>query len=202
MLQLARLTNSRIYFHPLTIAVWLACLAVLVHVSGVLARGDWSRFGLFTASMTSGFLLTGEFLTRNRFEAKATDLLQNDPSLQDFSNFYGKDKFFVATLGENMVIGLIGIQIDGKVATVKHWHVKATYRNRGLGWDLVEAVLERNKSEKKGGVGKVKIDTYNLQKRAEKSLKSHGFQLTGKEVTEPGILGIFGIKSRTWEKTL
>ena len=99
--------------------------------------------------MTAGFLIAGEWLTRSTFEAKATDILKSDSSLQDIQKFFGKDKFLVATLGETEVIGVVGLQIENRIGTVRYWHVKARYRERGLGWDLLETVIESNKWDEK-----------------------------------------------------
>jgi RimJ/RimL family protein N-acetyltransferase len=202
-LQLGRLANVRIYFHPVTLALWAACFAALVKVSGVLRTNDWGRTILFTLSMTSAFLITGEWLTRGRFEAKATDIMQSDSTLQDIQKYYGKDRFLVATLGGDEVIGVVGLQLDGKVGKVRHWHVKSTYRNRGLGWDLLEAAIANaSKGTKKNAIQRIECETYNLQLRAEKSLRDHGFERAGDDTYEPGILGFFGIRSRMWEKRL
>lgn len=203
-LQLARLSNARVYLHPLTLAVWALCLAGLTQVSGVLRTNDWGRFILFSASLTGGFLITGEWLTRSRFEAKATDIMKSDATLQDIQKYFGKDKFLVATLGveEVEVIGVVGLQVEGRVGTVRHWHVKARYRERGLGWDLLQGVIENSKGSKKHPLQRVQIETYNLQNRAEKTLKDHGFMRTGDDVKEPGFLGFFGVRTRTWVKQL
>lgn len=204
-LQLSRLSNSRIYFHPITLAVYALCLAGLTRWSGVLRTNDWGRMVLFTASMTAGFLIAGEWFTRTHFEAIATDIIKKDPSLDDVQRFFGKDKFLVATLGdpgEEEVIGMIGLQIEKGKATIRHWNVKAKYRNRGLGWDLVEGVLEKNPGTKKHPLKTVECETYNLQARAEKSLKDHGFVVSGKENYESGLLGFYGIRRRIWVKEL
>jgi len=157
---------------------------------------------LFMIVTTSGFLVTGEYLTRNRFEAKATDIVQNDPTLGDIPRYFGKDRFVVATLGGREIIGCCGLQIEGQVGTVRHWHVKYPYRNRGLGWDLLELVIEKGKAEKKNPLERIECNTYNLQKRAEKTLKDHGFGRIGGGVKEPGFLGLYGIQTRTWIKEL
>lgn len=170
--------------------------------SGVLVTKDWGRMVLFTASMTAGFLIAAEYFTRSHFEARATDILKKDPSLDDVQRFFGRDKFLVATLGETDVIGMIGLQIEKGKATIRHWNVKAKYRNRGLGWDLFEGVLEKNQGTKKYPLKTVECETYNLQSRAEKSLKSHGYKVVGPEVYEPGVLGFFGIRRRNWVKEL
>lgn len=152
--------------------------------------------------MTAGFLIAGEWLTRGVFEAKATDILKSDSSLQDIQKFFGKDKFLVATLGETDVIGVVGLQIEGGIGTVRHWHVKARYRERGLGWDLLEMVIETNKGTKKRSLKQIQCETYNLQTRAEKTLRDHEFQRSGDDVAEKGFLGWFGIRTRTWVKKL
>lgn len=128
-------------------------------------------------------------------------MIKSDPSLQDIQKFFGKDGFLVATLGKD-IIGVVGLHVEGRVGTVKHWHVKARYRNRGLGWDLLEGVIEMNKGSKKNSLQRVQCDTYNLQTRAEKTLKDHGFERMGNDVPEPGLLGRFGIRTRTWVKKL
>jgi N-acetylglutamate synthase-like GNAT family acetyltransferase len=152
--------------------------------------------------MTAGFLIAGEWLTRGVFEAKATDILKSDSSLQDIQKFFGKDKFLVATLGETDVIGVVGLQIESGIGTVRHWHVKARYRERGLGWDLLEMVIESNKGTKKRPLKQIQCETYNLQTRAEKTLRDHEFQRSGDDVAEKGFLGWFGIRTRTWVKKL
>jgi len=194
------------YFHPLTLALWAASLGILIQWSGVWRNGDWGRLMLFTASLTAGFLLVGEMINRGRFEDKAFNTMKSDLSLQDIQKYFGKDRFLVATLGEpnkeQEVIGVVGLQVEGRVAVVKHWDVKAKYRNRGLGWDLLEMVIERNKGTKKHPVQRIECKTYNLQIRAEKTLKDHGFERTGKDVSEPGFIGWFGVKTRTWVKKI
>jgi len=152
--------------------------------------------------MTSGFLISGEWLTRGRFEAKATDIMKSDSTLQDIKKFYGKDRFLVATLGGEEIIGVAGLLVEGKVGKVRHWHVKSTYRNRGLGWDLLEGVIANATATKKNAIQRVQCETYNLQIRAEKTLRDHGFERVGDDTYEPGLLGFFGIRSRTWEKKL
>jgi N-acetylglutamate synthase-like GNAT family acetyltransferase len=200
-LQLARLTNQKIYVHPITLAVYFATLAALITYSGVLPARDWGRTILFTAALTSGFLVAGEMVTRNRFEALATDMLQKDDSLLDIQKFFDKDKFLVATLGGEL-IGVVGLQVEGRVGTVRHWGVMAKYRSKGLGWDLLERVIANSKGTKKGGLKSIKCETYNLQARAEKSLKNHGFQRTGNEIREAAPIGWFGVKRRVWIKEL
>jgi len=157
---------------------------------------------LFTASLTAGFLIAAEWLTRSHFEARATEMIKEDPALDDVQRFFGKDKFLVATLGETDVIGVIGLEIEKGKATIRHWNVKAKYRSKGLGWDLVEGVLEKNQGTKKHPLKTVECETYNLQTRAEKSLKDHGFKIIGPEVYEPGVLGFFGIRRRNWVKEM
>jgi len=195
-----------VYFHPITLALWAGSLAVLIQWSGAWRNGDWGRLMLFTASLTSAFLLVPEMVNRGKFEDKASDIMKSDPSLQDIHNYFGKDRFLVAKLGEEgeeeEVIGVVGLQIEGPVALVKHWHVKAKYRSRGLGWDLLEAVIEGNKGSKIQPVQRIECTTYNLQARAEKTLKDHGFERTGNDVYETGWLGWVGIRTRTWVKKL
>jgi N-acetylglutamate synthase-like GNAT family acetyltransferase len=151
--------------------------------------------------LTAGFLLAGEWLTRAKFEAKVSSIMKSDASLHDIHKYYGNDKFLVATLGDE-VIGVVGMQTKGKVGTVRYWHVRARYRERGLGWDLLEMVIERNQGTKKHPLQSVQIRTYNLQKRAEKTLKDHGFKRTGNDEKEPGVVGWFGVRTRMWVKQL
>ena len=198
IVQLARLSNRKIYFHPYTLAIWSLLLAALVSFSGVLKTGDWGRALLFSVSLTGSILIAGEWVTRNHFEAKATEVLRADSSLQDFQKFYGRNRFLVATLGGDQVIGLVGLQIEGEVGTVNHWYVNALYRNRGLGWDLMEYVIKNAKESTKNSLRMVKCQTYNMQTRAEKSLRDHGFKRTGGDTPEPGLLGWFDVKTRTW----
>jgi hypothetical protein len=185
----------------MTIAAYFACLGGLIHFSNVMVTHDWGRLTLFTAALTSAFLVAGEMVTRSRFEALATNILRTDSSLLDIQKFFGNDKFLVATLGEE-VIGLVGLQIDGRTGIVRHWGVASRYRNRGLGWDLLDMVIANNKGSKKNGLQSVKCETYSLQERAEKSLKDHGFEPKGKQVKESGPIGWFGVKRRTWVKEL
>lgn len=141
-------------------------------------------------------------LTRHKYESIASNILKSDVSFLDIQKFFGKDKFLVATLGDE-VIGLVGLQTEGRVGTVRYWGVIARLRNRGLGWDLLERAIEGgNKGSKKNSLQSVRCETYNLQTRAEKTLKDHGFRLSGKEVRETGPVGWFGVKKRTWVKDL
>jgi len=200
-LQLSRLSNARTLFHPYILAVYAVLLALLVNWSGVLRTRDWGRLILFTASLTAGFILGVEWMNRSYFEAKTTEIVKSE-SLSNIQKFFGKDQCLVATLGEDEVIGVVGLRIDGKTATVQHWDVKAKYRNRGLGWDLLEMVIERSQGTKKNAFRRVQCETYNLQNRAEKSLRDHGFQRSGDLVKEPGPVGWFGVGKRTWVKML
>lgn len=201
-LQLSRLSNARIYLHPYTLGAWGLTLALLVQFSGMLNAG-WPIILLIMLTMTSGFLITGEFITRNRFEAKATEIIDSDLRLNDIPKYFGKDRFVVATLGGREIIGCCGLQIDGRVGIVRHWHVKFRYRGRGLGWDLLESVIEKGQeATKKNPLEKIECDTYNLQTRAEKTLKDHGFGRVGGDTVEPGLLGWYGIRTRTWIKEL
>ena len=175
---------------------------MLTHFSGVLRTRDWGRLILFSASLTAGFFIAGEWLTRGPFEAKATALMISDPALQNIPKYFGKDKFLVATLGKDQIIGLVGLQTEGGVGTVRHWHVKARFREKGLGWDLLSMVIENNPGTKKNPLQRVQIEAYNLQHRAEKTLKDHGFKRTDAEVKEPGILGFFGVSTRSWVKDM
>jgi RimJ/RimL family protein N-acetyltransferase len=152
--------------------------------------------------VTGGFLIAGEWMTRTRFEAKATDILKSDPSIQDIQKFFGKDRFLVATLGGEEVIGVVGLQVEGRIGIVRHWHVKATYRNRGLGWDLLDAVIKNSGGSKKHSLQRVQCQTYNLQTRAEKTLKDQGFKRIGNDSKEPGYIGWFGVRTRNWVKEL
>jgi len=200
-MQLARVLNTKIYMHPLTVALWAILLGILINYSRTLKTHDWGRLMLLMAALSSCFLVAVEFYTRARFETIATEQLK-EPSLENTSQFFGKpERFQVATLGGD-IIGCVGLHVEGRVGTLKHWHVFSRYRNRGLGWDLVEVVLESNKGTKKNALQKVKAQTYNLQKRAEKSLKDHGFKQEGKEVKLPGALGWFGVTTKTWVKEL
>src|SRR5271156_1752424 len=143
-MQLARVLNTKIYLHPVALALWAIVLGVLIHYSRSVQTHDWGRLMLLMAALSSAFLVGIEFFTRARFEKIATEQL-NDPSLQNISKFFGKaDRFQVATLGGD-AIGCVGLHVEGKVGTLMHWHVFSRYRNRGLGWDLVEMVLELNK---------------------------------------------------------
>jgi ribosomal protein S18 acetylase RimI-like enzyme len=191
----------RILFHPATVAVYVLLLALLIRVSGVLRTRDWGRLVLFTASLSAGFLLTVEWVTRNYFEAKATDMVQSD-SLANMQKYFGKDHVLVATLGGDEVIGVVALEVVKKDGIIWYWHVKSQYRNRGLGWDLVEMVIEQTKGTKKNALQRISCETYNLQNRAEKSLKDHGFERTGDDVREPHTIGWFGICRRTWVKKL
>jgi hypothetical protein len=187
--------------HPATIAIFLAFLGILIRYSGVSHTHDWGKLVLFTAAMISAFLIAGEWLTRTYFESLATSILDSDSSLLDVQKFFGKDKFLVATLG-NEVIGLVGLQIEGRVGTVRHWGVSAKYRNKGLGWDLLEMVIANSNRSKKQNLQSVKCETYNLQTRAEKTLKDHEFRQSGKAVRLSGPIGWYGVKQRMWVKDL
>ena len=177
-------------------------MAILIHWSGVLRTSDWGRLILLSASVTAGFIISVEWLTNNRFEAKATELLKSDPSLGDIQKFFGKDRFLVATLGGSEVIGCAGLYAQGGTGTVMHWHVKSQYRNRGLGWDLLDMVIANAKNAKKNAIQRVECETYSLQSRAEKTLRVHGFISTGQQVREDGPIGWFGVGRRTWAKNL
>jgi GNAT superfamily N-acetyltransferase len=203
-LQLSRLSNALIYLHPFFLALWGAALAVIYRYTRIFQKRDWGRGLLLLCCITSFFLVAVEWYNRTYWEKKTKALLDADATLKDIPKHYGKDRFLVATLGDDMLIGLVGLQVDGRIATVKHWHVKGKYRSRGLGWDLLQWVIEvARKGGKKGGsLQKVRCQTYNLQRRAEKTLKDHGFVRVGKTVVEPGLLGWFGVRLNTWEKTL
>jgi RimJ/RimL family protein N-acetyltransferase len=198
-LQLSRLSNGKIYLHPYTLGAWALSVALLCLASGVLTTGDWPRGLLFSLSLVGGILIAGEWKTRTHFEDKATNVLKYDPTLKDVDRYYGKDRLLVATLGGTQVIGVIGILVDKRVGIVKHWHVNGQYRNRGLGWDLMEMGI-KNAMGPKNTLQILECETYNLQTRAERSLTKNGFRRDGEEIPEPGILGRFGIKTRNWVK--
>jgi len=198
-LQLSRLSNARIFLHPYTLSVFVVGLSMLMYWSGVLKAYDSGRLILFSSSLVAVILITGEWTTRTHFENKATALIKSD--LADLHKHYGKDRFLVATLGGDRVIGTVGLEVKGRVGILKHWHIQGQYRNRGLGWDMVEMVISNARHVKKNPIHSVQGETYNLQTRAEKSLKQHGFQRTQEDVPE-GRLGLFGIVRRTWSKRL
>jgi len=191
----------RILFHPFTLAVYAVCLALLVRVSGVLRTHDWGKLMLLTASLSAAVIILAEWTTRPYFEEKATEILKSN-SLSNIQSYFGKDQVFVATLGDDEVIGVCALEIEKSTAIVVHWHVKSQYRNRGLGWDILEMVIDKAKTSKKNAIQRIQCETYNLQTRAEKSLKDHGFQPSGEQFKEFGVVGLFGVCRRTWVKTL
>ena len=203
-LQLSRLSNALVYLHPVPLALWAASLAVIYHWTNVLKYRDYGRMILLFCCVTTFFFVLAEWYNRSYFEAKAKKILDEDETIKDIPKYYGKDRFLVATLGDDEVIGLVGLTVEGRVGTVTHWHVKGRYRAKGLGWDLLQWVIEgANKGAKKNtSLQKVRCEVYNLQRRAEKTLRDHGFVKVGKVIVEPGILGWLGVRSQTWEKTL
>ena len=138
--------------------VFTVCFAILVRVSDVLRTRDWGRLVLFTASLCAGLILTSEWITRNHFEPKATEVVHSE-SLANIDSYFGKDHVIVATLGGDDVIGVIALEVNKKEGIVRYWHVKSQYRSRGLGWDLMEMVIERSKTSKKNALQRVSCET-------------------------------------------
>ena len=203
-MQLSRLSNALVYVHPVSVAVWAASLAAIFRWTHVFVYQDWGRLTLLFCCVTTFYLVLVEWYNRSYFEKKTKHVLEEDETLKDIPKFYGKDRFLVATLGNEEFIGLVALRVDGRVGTVTHWHVKSKYRERGLGWDLIGCVVDKadTGARRNASLRKIRCEAYNLQRRAEKTLKDHGFVKVGKPVAEPGILGWIGVRSYTWEKTL
>jgi RimJ/RimL family protein N-acetyltransferase len=188
--------------HPYFLGSFGIVLSILIRWSKVLSTGEWGRMVIFSASCIAGFFISVEWMTMAHFEAMATQKLKSDPSLGDIAKMYGKDRFLVATLGGTDLIGLVGLEVQGKTGIVKHWDIKSKYRNRGLGWDLLERAINNARSVKKNPITKVECQTYNLQVRAEKSLRDNGFKRSGKDEKEGGWVGWFGVERHGWVKEL
>jgi len=152
--------NNRVYFHPITIAIWFALSSIFVQYMNWWPIPALGWFGYLKpvpafASMAVPMMFFVDWINRPYFEEQTTEVLgesdlRNIPSHYSSKNGSG---FWILEYGDKFV-GLIALdatnkpdkssksEFKGKTATIRHFYVEEAFRGTNIQEDLLQHAVK------------------------------------------------------------
>jgi len=196
--------NSSAYFHPFTVAAWVAASCIFIQI--MQWWPDYEQFGWLSylkplpafASMAVPIMFLIDWNNRPAFEKLTQETLRK-PDIFDLAAYYSRSPssgLWILEHGQTFV-GLIAVDastdsttdadltkdvpLDLKkkgtsdVATIRHFYVEEQFRKTDIQDDLLQHALRRT-FEGDEKVKKVRIAYCTLARYLDKTLRKHGFR--------------------------
>lgn len=203
LMQRARLSNQYVFRSPIWLAMYLSAIAWASQRFEPWRTNDWGRWAFLCCAISALFLVGVDYFTYHHYEARTQGDLKADDFLQNPANYAKSktDKCWVAYYGDGLVgtIVLRKSEPKSKNAEIQHWYVRARYREKGLGGDLLEAAIDH---ARKANCTALIAKTTSINTRANKSLQKTGFK---KETANPDsnvYWRMLRMKCTTWSLDL
>ena len=203
MMQRTRLSNSYVYRSPIWLAVYLSGIAWASNKFEPWKYHDWGRWAFLCCAISALCLVSVDYFTYQYYESATRESAKNDVFLQDPEKYLrnGSAKAWVA-IYNNILAGTVLLRPCDSNATaeISHWYVRARYRNKGLGSDLLHEAIAAAQQQKK--TKNIKCATSTITARANKSLKSLGFKRASAKSNSNIYWRALRIKDYVWELDL
>lgn len=183
LMQRARLSNQYVFRSPIWLAMYLSGIAWATQRFEPWRTNDWGRWAFLCCAISALFLVGVDYFTYHHYEARTQGDLKADEFLQNPGR-HAKSKTYkcwVAYYGDGLVGTIVLKKVEPKSTTceIQHWYVRARYREKGLGGDLLEAAMQY---AKKTNCTILTAKTTSINTRANKTLQKTGFK---KDTAEP-----------------
>ncbi|BFZ53031.1 hypothetical protein PYCC9005_000054 [Savitreella phatthalungensis] len=208
LMQRVRLSNTYIYTSPIWLSGYTLAMAWSYARFSPHSTGDWGRWLFLAAAISASFLIGVDYFTYKYYERLTKEDHEQDQFLSNPALCLGDTKqdnrcvvaYFAGSLvGTCVTRRPLKPQAASREAELSHWNIKARYRSKGLGSDLLHTSLMHLKSS---GVAKVKAQTSTIQKRARLSLAKDGFKLIQTKPTDNIWFRLVGVTTQVWELDL
>ena len=237
LMQRVRLSNTFVYSSPQWLTMYILAISWSIYRFQPHVTNDWGRWLFLAAAISALFLVGVDYFTYRYYEAETKADHDRDAFLQNPANVLvtaaddekdvggggkkskgtksgggetTKSRCVVAYFAGNLVGTCLVRPVNlasGTEMEISHWNVKARYRNKGLGGDLLTDTLSYCKSTAAEGAGggilkSVVAKTTSIQRRAIATLKQEGFQLVDAKPVQNPYYRFVGVKEQTWRLDL
>lgn len=176
LMQRARLSNQYVYRSPIWLGMYLSTIAWATNKFQPYQTGEWGRWAFLCCALSAAFLVGVDYFTYHYYESNTKVTLEEDEFLQDPVKIASARnvKCWVAYYNDGIVGSIIlkRASPNSPNAEISHWYVRARYREKGLGGDLLQEAIQHAKSTK---CTALVAQTHSINKLANKSLKKSGF---------------------------
>lgn len=199
LMQRARLSNQYVFRSPVWLAMYLSSIAWATQRFEPWTTNDWGRWAFLCCAISALFLVGVDYFTYHHYEARTQGDLKADAFLQNPASCAKSktDKCWVAYYNDGLVGTIVFKKPESKStrAEIQHWYVRARYREKGLGGDLLETAIEHAKQTK---CTTLLANTTSINKRANKSLQKVGFRKDKAEPDNNVYWRMLRMKCTTW----
>lgn len=199
LMQRTRLSNQYVYSSPIWLGLYLSIIAWATNHIEPWKNSDWGRYAFLCCAISALFLVGVDYFTFFYYERLTKAASEDDKFLQNPKDFVKTKnaKCWVAYYNEGLVGTIVFRRDDAKSssASISHWNVRARYRDKGLGSDLLVEALQHAKLSK---CSNLMAQTTSINKRANKSLKQLGFRIVSTKPSANGYFRILRMKTLNW----
>lgn len=199
LMQRTRLSNQYVYKSPLWLSIYLSAIALATHHIEPWVYGDWGRWAFLCCAISALFLVGIDYVTYRYYEKDTKQTYDNDRFLRSPKDFVlSKSGKCWLAIYNNTLVGTIVADRSGsqsKSVEIKNWFVKARYRTKGLGGDLLREAVKQTKDTR--GT-KVFAKTSSINVQANRTLKKSGFSRTSASKDDNLFKRVFKMKNFQW----
>lgn len=177
LMQRTRLSNQYVYSSPIWLGIYLSAIAWATNHVNPWQTSDWGKWAFLCCAISALGLVGVDYFTYHYYESSTKQTLQSSEFLHDPYAFVKskKGKCWVAFYNDGLV-GTVALERPSPAsakAELTDWYVRARYREKGLGGDLLAKVIAHAKATKCTGLT---AKTTSINKRANKTLQKAGFE--------------------------
>lgn len=199
-MQRTRLSNQFVYRSPLWLGTYLTSIAWATQRFEPWVRGDWGRWMFLCCAISALYLVGVDYFTYSHYENKTKSAFNRDEFLQNPVQYMSnvQNHCWVAIYNEGLV-GCVVLTTCDTTASVVHWYVRARYREKGLGQDLMNEALQESRN---ANCAALNLWTSTINKRANKTLETSGFRKSQFRKETNFFWRLFGIRDIEWTLNL
>ncbi|CCG81873.1 protein of unknown function [Taphrina deformans PYCC 5710] len=199
LMQRTRLSNQYVYRSSIWLGIYLSAIAWATRIIEPWVRGEWGRWAFLCCAVSALFLVGVDYFTFFYYERLTTKAHKEDGFLQNPATFVNSKmgKCWVAFYNEGLVGCIVVKRTSTKSANaeITHWYVRARYRDKGLGGDLLQKALQYCTETK---CSNLTARTATINTRANKTLKKTGFEKTSTKPDSNVYWRMLRMKKFTW----
>lgn len=199
LMQRTRLSNQYVYSSPIWLGVFLSAIAWATDHVDPWHTSDWGKWAFLCCSISATCLVGVDYFTYQFYEADTKTTLDESSFLKAPYEFIRakKGKCWLAFYNNGLVGTIVLEQSSTKSSSAEltNWYVRARYREKGLGGDLLEQAISDARANK---CTSLTIQTRSINKRANKSLEKAGFKKVARKPEDNVYWRMLRMKRFTW----
>lgn len=182
LMQRTRLSNQYVYSSPIWLGIYLSLIAWATNRIDPWNTSDWGKWAFLCCAFSAMCLVSVDYFTYHYYESDTKTSLDGSDFLKNPYQFVQakKGKCWLAFYNDGLVGTVVLERSSPKsaAAELSHWYVRARYREKGLGGDLLQEAISEARATK---CSSLTVKTRSINRRANKSLEMAGFNRVAKK---------------------